>query len=307
MTDTLHNRHSIGQPLYCLKNSYLERTSRSIYALVFLLPFIIFYELGTILIDSELLHQSNIRVVAFVWLQSFAQSLGLTGRFAWLAAPLFVMVILLAMQITSRKPWAVRLKDLLPMGVECIILAVPLVVFSTLLSRPAAARDAITADSAAMQINLRSIQAAAPEVTRTSAGTQINPAGETPRKTPLLVKIVTGIGAGIYEEFVFRLVLICLLMLLLQDFFSLNYTASVTLAVVVSALLFSAHHHILFLNGGFESGEAFAWWAFVFRTAAGLYFAALFALRGFGITAGTHAFYDIIAALLNAALSAPQS
>jgi len=194
------------------------------------------------------------------------------------------------------------------MAVECIILAVPLVVFSTLLSREAAARDAITADSAAMQANLRSIEpAAAPEITQTSAGTQINPAGQTPRKIPLLVKIVTGIGAGIYEEFVFRLVLICLLMLLLQDFFSLNYTVSVTLAVVVSAVLFSAHHHILFLSGGFKSGEAFAWWAFVFRTVAGLYFAALFALRGFGITAGTHALYDIIAALLNAVLSAPQS
>ena len=39
---------------------------------------------------------------------------------------------------------------------------------------------------------------------------------------------------------------------------------------------------------------------FVFRTLAGVYFACLFAMRGFGITAGTHAFYDIIAVLVNA-------
>jgi hypothetical protein len=39
---------------------------------------------------------------------------------------------------------------------------------------------------------------------------------------------------------------------------------------------------------------------FGFRTIAGVYFAILFAIRGFGITAGTHAFYDIIATLVNA-------
>jgi hypothetical protein len=35
---------------------------------------------------------------------------------------------------------------------------------------------------------------------------------------------------------------------------------------------------------------------------AGIYFAVLFAVRGFGIAAGTHAFYNIIAAVLNAFL-----
>jgi len=38
---------------------------------------------------------------------------------------------------------------------------------------------------------------------------------------------------------------------------------------------------------------------FLFRMLAGVYFAVLYALRGFGIAAGTHAFYDILAAMLN--------
>jgi hypothetical protein len=38
---------------------------------------------------------------------------------------------------------------------------------------------------------------------------------------------------------------------------------------------------------------------FGFRAVAGVYFAVLFAIRGFGITAGTHAFYDIIATIIN--------
>ena len=47
-----------------------------------------------------------------------------------------------------------------------------------------------------------------------------------------------------------------------------------------------------------NQGDLFDWAKFTFRTIAGVYFAALFAIRGFGITAGTHAFYDIIATLI---------
>ena len=72
------------------------------------------------------------------------------------------------------------------------------------------------------------------------------------------------------------------------------------LAVLVSAALFGAHHHIDFLTGRPNQGDLFDWPKFAFRTMAGVYFAVLFAVRGFGITAGTHAFYDIIATLINA-------
>lgn len=303
-----HNRHNNrrripSQPPGLAKHSYLERTSRPICAIAFLLPLIIIYELGTIRINSELLRQSHIRVVAFVWLQNFAEYLGLSGRLAWLATPLLVVVILLALQITSRTPWVVRLKDLLPMTGECLILAVPLIVFSVLLNRlPATHNDATAVNSAATKMALpldSPLTSAQTSPASAVAHTALVP--ETTAKTGVLVNIVTGIGAGIYEEFVFRLILICLLMLLLQDMLGLSYRTSITLAVVIAALLFSAHHHLFLLNGRFVIGEAFSWPAFLFRTAAGLYFAALFALRGFGITAGTHAFHNVIAALLNAA------
>ena len=62
---------STGQLFNFAPNSYLERTSRPIYAIWFLLPFIVFYEVGTILINTNVLNQSVIRVVAFVWLQDF--------------------------------------------------------------------------------------------------------------------------------------------------------------------------------------------------------------------------------------------
>ena len=41
-------------------------------------------------------------------------------------------------------------------------------------------------------------------------------------------------------------------------------------------------------------GEAFTWFAFVFRWMAGVFFAWVFVLRGFGIAVGTHTVYDIL-------------
>jgi len=121
------------------------------------------------------------------------------------------------------------------------------------------------------------------------------------KSASLLADIVTGIGAGIYEELIFRLILIGVLMLLFQDVLRVNHKSSIILSVLVSAALFSAHHHIVFVNGQLSLNAPFNWPEFGFRTVAGIYFAVLFAIRGFGITAGTHAFYDILATVINAA------
>jgi hypothetical protein len=62
------------------------------------------------------------------------------------------------------------------------------------------------------------------------------------------------------------------------------------LLVVLSASLFSAYHYL--------GSETFHWRIFVFRMAAGVYFAAIFLFRGFGLTAGSHIAYDLLVALL---------
>ena len=88
-------------------------------------------------------------------------------------------------------------------------------------------------------------------------------------------------------------------MLLFQDIFKMGRSNSIVFSVLASAALFGAHHHIDFLTGEPNYGDLFDWTKFIFRTMAGIYFAILFAMRGFGIAAGTHAFYDIIATLVN--------
>src|SRR5262249_29719274 len=96
------------------------------------------------------------------------------------------------------------------------------------------------------------------------------------------------IGAGVYEETLFRLILVPILFGCLR-ILQMPQTLSSTLAVTSSALLFALAHH-----AGCP-GEAFTWFAFVFRWMAGVFFAWVFILRGFGIAVGTHAVYDILA------------
>ena len=81
-------RYATGQLLNFARDSYLERTSRPIYAAAFLLPFIIVYEIGTILINTDVLRKTQIRVVAFDWLQRLLEHVGAGDRLAWAAPPL---------------------------------------------------------------------------------------------------------------------------------------------------------------------------------------------------------------------------
>ncbi len=291
---------STSQLLNFARDSYLERTSRPVYAVIFLLPFIIFYEIGTLLINTDLLSQYQVRVVAFVWVQDVLLHLGTSSRFAWVAPPLVVVIILTGLQIASKKKWYFCYSDYTPMILECVLLAVPLIVMSLLFNSPAARPDNVPhPDSVppAAQVSLAAPRLAMPQQIAAALEPEI---ATHPQAHSLMTNIVTGVGAGIYEELVFRLILICVLMVLFQDVIGLSRQNAIVLAVLISAALFSAHHHIVWIDGRLARSAPFHWTEFGFRTMAGVYFAILFAIRGFGITAGTHAFYDIMATLLNA-------
>ncbi len=262
-------------------NSYLERTSRPVYAIVFLLPLLLFYELGTYLVYRNGQTLAEVRVMAFVWLKEVLGQLGYQGYLANFAPPLVVIVVLLGLQIASRKPWYFLKQDVGPMVLECVLLAIPLIVLSLFINSHTLPPDE-TANSL-------------------SAGALVLQASSEAVRSSLFAQIITGVGAGIYEELVFRLILISVLMLVLQDILRVHPRTAIIVSVLVSAALFSAHHHVILVNGHFDQMVPFSWTAFCFRTMAGVYFAVLFALRGFGIAAGTHAFYDIIATCLNAA------
>jgi len=296
------NKYSSSQLLNFTRNSYFERTSRPIYAIVFLLPFIVFYELGTILINTDVLNQTQVRVVAFIWLQSFLDEyVGLGSRLAWIAPPLAAIVILIALQITSKKDWRFWLGDIPPMAVECTLLAVPLIVLTLFLSGSTGPQSGIAQfDTGVLRTQTERSRSPSLVGTNSLSSPTTEAGGTQTESQSVWPSIVIGIGAGIYEELVFRLILICVLMLLFQDVLRLSRKSSIILSVLISALLFSAHHHVDLLSGQANAADPFTLGRFAFRTIAGIYFAVLFAIRGFGITAGTHAFYDIIATVVNA-------
>lgn len=99
--------------------------------------------------------------------------------------------------------------------------------------------------------------------------------------------VVTFVGAGIYEETLFRLVLFGGLSRLLRLALVPTWIAH-GLAATVASLTFAAAHHL----GPY--GEPMDSYVFVFRTLAGLYFTVIYQLRGFGIAVGAHACYDVL-------------
>lgn len=100
-------------------------------------------------------------------------------------------------------------------------------------------------------------------------------------------------GAGIYEELVFRVMLLAGVAAIVRAA-GAESRASLITGILVSAALFAAAHYNLFVTGG----TSFSWVNLVFHFLCGVYLGALFALRGFGITAGAHAFYNVAVVLL---------
>jgi len=95
---------------------------------------------------------------------------------------------------------------------------------------------------------------------------------------------VVSAGAGLHEEFVFRLVLIPLVTWALVATVGVERWAAVVGAIALSSLVFSLAHHL--------AGETFDLYVFAFRSVAGLFFATLYVTRGFAIAAWAHAIYD---------------
>lgn len=162
--------------------------------------------------------------------------------------------ILLTWHIARKDPWRLDFWTALGMGAESVLLSLPLFILNAL--------------------SVRFVQM------HTGHGS-----------LPALA--VLSLGAGIYEELIFRLAGFTLLSILLVDILRIRKPWAILLMVAVSSFLFSAYHYL--------GPEPFAWRTFAFRAAAGIYFGLVFFTRGFGVTAGTHVAYDLLVVALGAA------
>ena len=103
----------------------------------------------------------------------------------------------------------------------------------------------------------------------------------------LQTQIIISLGAGVYEELVFRVFLVSGLFLFLHRLLGFRNFSAYVISAVAAALIFSWFHYVGPL------GDTWALHSFLYRFVAGLVLSGLYILRGYGITAYTHALYDL--------------
>jgi hypothetical protein len=234
--------------------SYWEASRAHRYSLLFALPLLVLYELLEAVAPVRM-SGGVVRNGADVILTSlFTALLGPRGPMAFMAV---VIAVSLWLIWRDRRGGRLRPRYFLLMFAESVVLAL---LFG------------LVVGTVTVQIlgPLRALAA--------GAGDGLPPS--------VLARLTLSLGAGLYEELLFRVVLVALIANGVRLLGAGRGTAGV-IATIVGALLFSAFHHIGSL------GEPFRLEAFVFRTIAGIAFSALYLTRGFGITAWTHALYDV--------------
>ena len=110
-----------------------------------------------------------------------------------------------------------------------------------------------------------------------------------PTVAGVFASVVMALGAGFYEEVLFRAGLFGVGALLVKKLAGSGTKTFVILAcwALVEAAIFSGWHYVGALGDGFSIQS------FVFRAVCGLVLTAIFAFRGFAPAVWTHAIYDL--------------
>jgi membrane protease YdiL (CAAX protease family) len=252
------SKASLGSP------AYYDLTQRPLQVLLFLLPLIVLYELGVFFFVRG-------DIEARAMLKGFFQHVGI-GQAGYYLPGIVVIVLLLTMHFVQREPWKVYPRLLPMMGLESLVLALPILLFAIVFLRQPAA--------GAMMIDLVPLN-----VTGASG----------PNWQSMLVYSV---GAGIYEELLFRVIGIALIHALCIDLLALPKHVGELTAIGVTALLFAFYHFMPFRDGVFSSMFTVHIRKTIFYLLAGVYLACIYVYRGFGIVAGAHAVYDVMVVTL---------
>lgn len=113
-----------------------------------------------------------------------------------------------------------------------------------------------------------------------------NAADKAVRGVDLLPVALLSIGAGVYEEFLFRMVFLTAFTAFFVDLLKWRRDVLVSVGVVIGAVLFALYHFL-------PEGHTFNWGGFIFLTAAGLLWGLAYMTRGFGIAVGSHIAWDL--------------
>lgn len=242
---------------------YTELSSRPLHVLVFLAPLLVLYEIGSVLYLSNPSTGAVETISARRMISTFFEAFGAFGLYL---PGLVLATVLLIWHILRKDRWTVQIPVIPVMAMESIVWTIPLLVVASLIPFfvPALELWPAADPSGASEIHRLSREA----------------------------RMTIAIGAGLYEELVFRVVGIALIHMLVVDVLGAKKQAGAVAAILISALAFTFYHDLRTPTGALNLPLA------AFLLFAGLYFGVLYIWRGFGIVVGVHALYDVVALVL---------
>jgi hypothetical protein len=241
------------------RSSYFQLSRAPRYSVVFALPLLIGYEgLAAMLSDSR--STSQIRNGADVLLkEAFIAVAGRNGPLIFIAAVVGIGIWFVARDIRSSG------QGLRP------------VIFGAMLTEAVALAAAFGVVIGTITVKL---------LGSVHAASMVNSSSSPIAQMSWATRLMLSLGAGLYEELLFRVLLVSALASGARVAFGWGVKGAGVFATLVGALIFSAFHYI----GPY--GDPFRVTSFTFRAISGVAFSALYLTRGFGITAWTHALYD---------------
>lgn len=232
---------------------YLLATRRPVYSLLFLLPLLVVYEIFALVINFN--SSLQIRNGADIIVRYVLRLFGIRSLFGFMMTVVLAVVVMAILAYQRHKD-RIEPRLFLYMLAEsavyglCIGTVSARLTSMVLLAKPALLAGGVPGDDAA-------------------------------------TRLMIALGAGVYEEIVFRVVLIWAFLALFGRILGMSKMRSVAASVLLAALVFSGFHYVG------EYADVFTWSSFVFRFMAGLVLSLLYVARGLGITAWSHSLYDV--------------
>lgn len=237
--------------------SYWALTRHPFTCLIFLLPLLVVYEIGVLRLGGD--DPTFVRNGADHWMRNWLQQAGLDHP---ALLPGLVVGVLLAWQVCGKFSWRISAETLVGMYAESLLFAFCLILVGQVQDVMFQHYGALVSTALTQRVY---------DIAWTRA--------------------VSFVGAGIYEEVLFRLCLMPVCYAALRLLLLPSKWAAVG-CILVTSVLFAAAHY----SG--PGADRFSAFEFSFRAIAGLIFALLFTLRGFGIAVGCHAAYDVLVGVI---------
>jgi membrane protease YdiL (CAAX protease family) len=239
------------------RGGYAELSMRPLTIAVFLLPLIVLYELGSVRYLADEAHGTVETIKAHSILLGFFQDFGVAGRFV---PAVTLLTVLLLWHVLNGDSWRPRPAVLVGMVMESVAWTIPLLVLVALVQLLGGG----IASAVAAQVT-----------------------GPALPQMAWQAKVTISLGAGLYEELLFRMIGIAFLHMVFVDLGRMSERWGMALAIVLSAAAFAVYHDVM-RGGQLEAVRAFS------LLCAGAYFGLVYSMRGFGIVVAVHALYDIL-------------